>query len=180
MTTENKTNDDLKPCPFCGGDVHVSRFSGNDDVPYYKIYCSCLSDVDENSIVEVIKAWNARAALTEHEAVDAAEVKGLKDALRDVLKAIVSDRHAVQDTLWVNGTPVGDFIMCALDEEIDLDELQNAPYRCKKTDDMFDEVKALRDAVRDLGKHLEPEFHYQMRKKHADTIKKCDEQNDQR
>lgn len=64
------------------------------------------------------------------------EEERLKDALRDVLKAIVSDRHAVQDTIWVNGSPVGDFIMCALDEEIDLDELQNAPYRCKRTGEL--------------------------------------------
>lgn len=63
----------------------------------------------------------------------------LKNALRDVLKAICTDRHAVQDTLWVNGTPVGDFIMCALDEDIDLEELQNAPYRCKRTRDLFKE-----------------------------------------
>jgi len=73
-----------------------------------------------------------RAALSR----PAAEVEELKNTLRDVLKAIVTDRHAVQDTLWVNGTPVGDFIMCALDEEIDLDELQNRPYRCKSTGEL--------------------------------------------
>lgn len=64
------------------------------------------------------------------------DVEALRNTLRDVLKAIVSDRHAVQDTIWVNGTPIGDFIMCALDEDIDLDELQNAPYRCKRTGEL--------------------------------------------
>ena len=45
------------------------------------------------------------------------------------------------DTIWVGekgiiGSPIGDFIMCALDEEIDLDDLQNSPYRCKLTKEM--------------------------------------------
>lgn len=78
---------------------------------------------------------NAGCTIASYDRYDVAD--DLKDALRDVLKAICTDRHAVQDTLWVNGTPVGDFIMCALDEDIDLDELQNAPYRCKKTGEMF-------------------------------------------
>lgn len=73
--------------------------------------------------------------------IKSVDVEGLKNALRDVLAAIVKDRKAVQDTIWVGdgaaATPIGDFIMCALDEDIDLDELQNSPYRCNKTHEMF-------------------------------------------
>ena len=55
----------------------------------------------------------------------------------------------MQDTIWVGQTPIGDFIMGALNEDIDLDELQNAPYRCKQTKEMF-----AQPAV-DLGKILD-------------------------
>lgn len=128
---------ELLPCPFCGGDPDYKRWEVNDiwqikifcDTPFCHVHPAIFGN--EKTMIEI---WNTRAAITPQ---PVAEVEGLKNALRDVLKAIVSDRHAVQDTIWVNGTPIGDFIQCDLDEEIDLDELQNAPYRCKKTGDML-------------------------------------------
>jgi hypothetical protein len=100
---------------------------------------------EQRRIVEGLhrKQHLIRAALSRHAAgltAPTEEIANLKNALRDVLKAIISDRHAVQDTLWVNGSPVGDFIGCTLNEEIDLDDLQTAPYRCKKTNDIFAQI----------------------------------------
>lgn len=65
------------------------------------------------------------------------EINLLKDVLRDVLKAVCSPNNGVEDTIWVGCDPIGDFIMCALNEDIDLDALQNAPYRCKQTLELF-------------------------------------------
>lgn len=73
---------------------------------------------------------------------DAVKVCKLHDTLRDVLKAVVSPENAdaVKDTIWVNGTPIGDFIGGAIDEEVDVDALQTSPYRCKKTAELFPNV----------------------------------------
>jgi Lar family restriction alleviation protein len=139
-----KMMSDLKPCPFCGYEttrINADFQSGTEDregCPVAVICPSCAATgpfeyCPPETADKAIKAWNKRAAL-----VPQCPDEGLRNALRDVLKAIAFDNpHAVQDTIWVNGSPIGDFIMCALDEEIDLDELQNAPYRCKKTGDMF-------------------------------------------
>lgn len=65
------------------------------------------------------------------------ETDHLKNVLRDVLKAVCMQNNGVEDTIFVNGSPIGDFIMGELDEDIELDALQNAPYRCKQTSDLF-------------------------------------------
>jgi uncharacterized CHY-type Zn-finger protein len=95
------------------------------------------------------------------------DVKSLKNALHDVLKAVITSDNGVTDTIWVSDcVPIGDFIMGFFDEEIDLDELQNSPYRCKKTLEMFPEKENISNAWNlikiilnpDQRQHLAPEI----------------------
>ncbi len=79
---------------------------------------------------------NGKGRITES-ALMVTSSPALRDALLDVLKAIVTDRHAVQDTLFVNGTPVGDFVACVLNEDINFEGLHFTPYKCKGTPDIF-------------------------------------------
>jgi len=108
----------------------------------YTDHCN-YSGLSAEDIIEVFDHRNGtnhadtiRKAL-EFMAANHEAVRNLKDALRDVLKAVAFDNpHGVQDTIWVNGSPIGDFIMGVLDEDIDLDGLQSSPYRCDKTAEM--------------------------------------------
>lgn len=66
------------------------------------------------------------------------EVETLKNTLRDVMKSFCDEKnaHAIQDTIWVGSTPIGDFIGSAIGEDFDYDTLHSSPYRCKKTKEM--------------------------------------------
>ena len=55
-------SDELKPCPFCGGEAKIST---DDDIDY-AIYCDdCPGGIESYSLTttELIQAWNKR---TEH------------------------------------------------------------------------------------------------------------------
>ena len=65
-------------------------------------------------------------------------IKELKNAMLDILKAVITKDNGVVDTIWVDEVPIGDFIGGFFDEELDHDELQMSPYRCKKIEDMFE------------------------------------------
>lgn len=60
---ENKT--ELKPCPFCGGEVDIENISTEDE-QYYMVSCKkcgaaiCFGDKSETQ-VGAIEAWNKRA-----------------------------------------------------------------------------------------------------------------------
>lgn len=104
----------------------------------------------DRRVTELLEANNVQVQLRR----DAqAEVKSLKNALYDVLKAIIIPDNGVTDTIWISDCcPIGDFIMGFLDEDIDLDELQNAPYRCKQTYEMFPPpiIDGLEEAINNL------------------------------
>lgn len=67
-------NDELKPCPFCGGEArtfefswHASQFGGHMfEKPYWQVICeSCKAAIgDFDSKAEAIEAWNTRAERT--------------------------------------------------------------------------------------------------------------------
>lgn len=53
----------LKPCPFCGGNVRppVERRSGQDDISFM-VHCHCGASFDGGSTVEsAVRTWNRRA-----------------------------------------------------------------------------------------------------------------------
>jgi len=97
-----------------------------------------ICDVTKENFEAVSILKEATQSMLSPSAEKDAEIKSLKNALHDVLKAIIKPDNGVEDTIWVHDcSPIGDFIMGFLDEDIDLDALQNAPYRCKQTAEMF-------------------------------------------
>lgn len=65
---------ELKPCPFCGGSVHMTTVN-NDDLPnkmHYFLCRSCCKKITlwsksadlNNAEAEAIEAWNTRAERT--------------------------------------------------------------------------------------------------------------------
>ena len=53
------THDELKPCPFCGGEA-VPILAGKLD--YFRIYCrDCKASTKPREYREAIAAWNRRA-----------------------------------------------------------------------------------------------------------------------
>ena len=56
---EKKINE-LKPCPFCGGDAEIKK-RGN-SVSYWVVYCApCRAEVKGTTREEATEAWNRRA-----------------------------------------------------------------------------------------------------------------------
>ena len=56
--------DKLKPCPFCGGDVHFDRsYSYFRDVVVYCDGCDMVVTLDDcaASDDDIVRAWNRRA-----------------------------------------------------------------------------------------------------------------------
>ena len=90
-----------------------------------------------NSSLKFYKeAYKARPAIK----AMLADNEQLKLDMKDVLHAIVNS-SAVNDVIWMDEksachSPIGDFIMCSIDEEIDLENLQSSG-RCKHTQDIF-------------------------------------------
>ena len=54
---------ELKPCPFCGGEVYISGSDNVNGHPYwYVICCACGASVYGNEDKEkAAEAWNRRA-----------------------------------------------------------------------------------------------------------------------
>lgn len=60
--------DELKPCPFCGGDASMQRF--NASTTPARIICKCgieLRAVRWQSVESIVEQWNTRAAVTEEQ-----------------------------------------------------------------------------------------------------------------
>jgi len=64
MTEENKSNEVLLPCPFCGGTAKMKPnpsdvYSSNE--PWWLVVCSeCGATVGEDTTEDVIAKWNRR------------------------------------------------------------------------------------------------------------------------
>lgn len=56
---ENVKNEELKPCPFCGGKAVLVRLGERDD--YYVVCEDCIVCTDYMSKEKVINVWNSRA-----------------------------------------------------------------------------------------------------------------------
>lgn len=77
-------SEELKPCPFCGGDASliVKTFFGFPEEDIYKVACNdckshyCYSDDCE----ETVKVWNHRPA----EDANDKEIENLKAALKQI------------------------------------------------------------------------------------------------
>ena len=56
---------ELKPCPFCGGEIEITEHEGisDDDIDGYSICCPCVFGGEDKDAV--IKAWNTRTAIVE-------------------------------------------------------------------------------------------------------------------
>lgn len=61
-------NEELKPCPFCGGEAVMQKrvgATGRDGYKVYRIYCSKCGviqcDMEYYSERDAISAWNRRA-----------------------------------------------------------------------------------------------------------------------
>ncbi|WP_217951943.1 Lar family restriction alleviation protein [Adlercreutzia caecimuris] len=61
-------SDELKPCPFCGGDASMQRF--NASTTPARIICKCgieLRAVKGQSVESIVEQWNTRAAVTDEQ-----------------------------------------------------------------------------------------------------------------
>jgi len=56
----DKTKEELKPCPFCGGN-DLSLMAGNVTGKYHKILCYDCNAVIASSTRQAWQAWNTRA-----------------------------------------------------------------------------------------------------------------------
>ena len=58
---------ELKPCPFCGGEAHITEITAGTGQAYYGVTCSnemCLAsrtNAVSRFAFEAAKAWNTRA-----------------------------------------------------------------------------------------------------------------------
>lgn len=66
MNTFNEPNQELKPCPFCGGDaVSSTCTAGDDESGYYalhSVHCRECKSATDDAIgrEDAIKIWNTR------------------------------------------------------------------------------------------------------------------------
>lgn len=61
-------SDELKPCPFCGGEASMQRF--NASTTPARIICQCgieLRAAKGQSVEGIVEQWNARAAVTDEQ-----------------------------------------------------------------------------------------------------------------
>ena len=68
--TENSATDELKPCPFCGGEaMPVKQIEGRYAIARYSVSCNGCGLVAfyEATEAEAIAAWNTRTATTDAE-----------------------------------------------------------------------------------------------------------------
>ena len=55
---QEKMSEELKPCPFCGGNAILAEINGTDD--YYVVCEVCCACTDFYPKEKAIKAWNSR------------------------------------------------------------------------------------------------------------------------
>lgn len=81
--TETAKLEALKPCPFCGGDAHVSTYQteslwSHDQVTYTKVscdQCDIAFQTEPGHEAEAITAWNTRALSAPRPAVKGLEIE---------------------------------------------------------------------------------------------------------
>ena len=90
------TAPDLKPCPFCGGDVfHIQSWEGDShDVGCFNSECPIKPNAWAETEDEAIAAWNTRA-------VDPAAIR---EAMADRIEQLVKERDEAErnETLCSN------------------------------------------------------------------------------
>lgn len=94
--TRTVENDDLKPCPFCGGEELVRKI--NCSHTFYWIECdNCGCSVDGGNSKEIaIEAWNTRAALT------APIPQAVSDDMQSVKNYLEHARQLLNEDEWQN------------------------------------------------------------------------------
>lgn len=62
MGINSEYNNELKDCPFCGGEAYLTHVEYNDDIWYNPNCSTCNCGWKENyeTKKEAIKAWNKR------------------------------------------------------------------------------------------------------------------------
>lgn len=101
--------DDLKPCPFCGGDAERIEFIGGENEGRDVISCTqcqASSRVGFYNEENLVSAWNTRPAPTLAEALDVPEVKATVEAGKALEKAAtgVERRGATVGPQWTHLT----------------------------------------------------------------------------
>lgn len=82
------TDETLKPCPFCGGEVELEEVIDDYANHVTKAYCCVEVEVlhDEHDMKKAIKAWNTRHTPEPTEA----EIERAAEAINEYLGAVSS------------------------------------------------------------------------------------------
>lgn len=62
----SRNSEQLKPCPFCGGEAVIQRFGAHPSLPF-RIICSCGAEIrggKGESVADGVERWNRRAGRT--------------------------------------------------------------------------------------------------------------------
>jgi len=110
---EDGTMDDLKPCPFCGGEADIESTSA-----YASVYCDDCGGQSEvhSSEAEAIAAWNARTtppgyALVKLEGAEERVARAIYEVdPATEMKALDDwgDEHVLEPISWENAPEIPD------------------------------------------------------------------------
>ena len=101
-------SEELKPCPFCGGDAELSHVLASVGRNYFAVECAdkrgCRVVVSSRAATEAeaIAAWNTRSE-SDGERVREAEDRGYKRAAK-MIAALVADAMIYEDSYGVVGS----------------------------------------------------------------------------
>lgn len=117
------STDELKPCPFCGGEAFI-RYDESHSTAFF-VGCSdwdCFGNMMwAETEAEARRKWNTRAESAEVIALREREAR-LVEALREAREAAHSVAHSEYDGVWnetdfSNFTPLADAALAEIEKE---------------------------------------------------------------